>query len=187
MATSNIEHVGHSRDRGRPEHHSSPHGQLLIGCVGVVYGDIGTSPLYAFREAVTHARSPEFPTPGSPRGAIAHILDAGPHRLPEVRVGAAARRQQRRRRRLCIDVVGSICELTQYANTIGARHCRRLVLLRRCCADPSNLSSVGSGGTEAHRTAVRVVRRSGHDSHSHRSFLGSVPWELSGLQKSSAR
>lgn len=25
---------------------------LLIGCVGVVYGDIGTSPLYAFREAL---------------------------------------------------------------------------------------------------------------------------------------
>jgi len=25
---------------------------LLIGSIGVVYGDIGTSPLYAFREAV---------------------------------------------------------------------------------------------------------------------------------------
>ena len=28
---------------------------LLIGSIGVVYGDIGTSPLYAFREAVTAA------------------------------------------------------------------------------------------------------------------------------------
>ncbi len=27
---------------------------LLIGCLGVVYGDIGTSPLYAFREAARH-------------------------------------------------------------------------------------------------------------------------------------
>ncbi|MFA5593279.1 MAG: potassium transporter Kup [Micavibrio sp.] len=27
---------------------------LLIGCMGVVYGDIGTSPLYAFREAAHH-------------------------------------------------------------------------------------------------------------------------------------
>ncbi len=27
---------------------------LLIGCIGVVYGDIGTSPLYAFREAAMH-------------------------------------------------------------------------------------------------------------------------------------
>lgn len=31
---------------------------LLLGCIGVVYGDIGTSPLYAFREtmAVVHSR-----------------------------------------------------------------------------------------------------------------------------------
>jgi KUP system potassium uptake protein len=29
---------------------------LMVGCIGVVYGDIGTSPLYAFREAV-HAAS----------------------------------------------------------------------------------------------------------------------------------
>jgi KUP system potassium uptake protein len=34
---------------------SSPHFRaLLIGCIGVVYGDIGTSPLYAFREAALH-------------------------------------------------------------------------------------------------------------------------------------
>jgi KUP system potassium uptake protein len=29
---------------------------LFIGSVGVVYGDIGTSPLYAFKEAVAHAK-----------------------------------------------------------------------------------------------------------------------------------
>ena len=30
---------------------------LLLGSIGVVYGDIGTSPLYAFREAVTAAKA----------------------------------------------------------------------------------------------------------------------------------
>jgi KUP system potassium uptake protein len=30
---------------------------LYMGCVGVVYGDIGTSPIYAFKEAVTHAKT----------------------------------------------------------------------------------------------------------------------------------
>ena len=38
--------------------HSHAHGKLwalALGSIGVVYGDIGTSPLYAFREAVTHA------------------------------------------------------------------------------------------------------------------------------------
>lgn len=29
---------------------------LFVGSIGVVYGDIGTSPLYAFKEAVTHAK-----------------------------------------------------------------------------------------------------------------------------------
>jgi len=29
---------------------------LIIGAVGVVFGDIGTSPLYALREAIGHAR-----------------------------------------------------------------------------------------------------------------------------------
>lgn len=32
-------------------------GTLLIGSIGVVYGDIGTSPLYAFREAVVAAQN----------------------------------------------------------------------------------------------------------------------------------
>ena len=30
---------------------------LVIGAIGVVYGDIGTSPIYAFREAIRAASS----------------------------------------------------------------------------------------------------------------------------------
>ncbi len=41
---------------GHPEPNATARGALVIGCIGVVYGDIGTSPLYAFREAVTAAR-----------------------------------------------------------------------------------------------------------------------------------
>lgn len=42
------------------DHGHTPHGQagligLIIGAIGVVYGDIGTSPLYAFREAILAA------------------------------------------------------------------------------------------------------------------------------------
>jgi KUP system potassium uptake protein len=42
-------------------HPETPHsrhatfGTLLLGCIGVVYGDIGTSPLYALREALHHS------------------------------------------------------------------------------------------------------------------------------------
>lgn len=45
---------------GSPAHGSPPNAQfaaLLIGSIGVVYGDIGTSPLYAFREAVVAAKT----------------------------------------------------------------------------------------------------------------------------------
>ena len=36
--------------------HNASFWALTLGCVGVVYGDIGTSPLYAFREAVVAAQ-----------------------------------------------------------------------------------------------------------------------------------
>lgn len=40
-----------------PEHHVPQNlGKLVLGCIGVVYGDIGTSPLYAMRESL-HAAS----------------------------------------------------------------------------------------------------------------------------------
>ncbi|MEI6099903.1 MAG: KUP/HAK/KT family potassium transporter, partial [Alphaproteobacteria bacterium] len=38
-------------------HNSAPKnlGNLVLGCIGVVYGDIGTSPLYALRESLNAA------------------------------------------------------------------------------------------------------------------------------------
>src|SRR5262249_17832153 len=48
--------------RGTTDHTGGAFWALAIGSIGVVYGDIGTSPLYAMREAVNAA---------SPDGAIA--------------------------------------------------------------------------------------------------------------------
>ncbi|KRR26412.1 potassium transport protein Kup [Bradyrhizobium lablabi] len=45
-STSTEAHEGHA---------TSGFWALTLGSIGVVFGDIGTSPLYAFREAVTHA------------------------------------------------------------------------------------------------------------------------------------
>jgi KUP system potassium uptake protein len=48
---------------------------LLIGSIGVVYGDIGTSPLYAFREAVVAASGPTGTvTPQAVIGVLSLIL-----------------------------------------------------------------------------------------------------------------
>ena len=42
---------------------------LTLGAIGVVYGDIGTSPLYAFREALAQAAQD-----GISRGEIIGVL-----------------------------------------------------------------------------------------------------------------
>src|SRR5689334_22417563 len=41
-----------THEADRPQHGQQKFAALLLGAVGVVYGDIGTSPLYAFREAL---------------------------------------------------------------------------------------------------------------------------------------
>src|SRR5262245_64558460 len=47
---------------------------LMIGSIGVVYGDIGTSPLYAFRVAVTTATGETGPTSQIVYGILSLIL-----------------------------------------------------------------------------------------------------------------
>ena len=47
---------------------------LVIGSTGVVYGDIGTSPLYAFREAVTSAQTSGLQGPAAVLGVLSLIL-----------------------------------------------------------------------------------------------------------------
>jgi len=56
-------------------HTTAGFGALTLGSIGVVYGDIGTSPLYAFREAVMAASGAEgAPTPLAVLGVVSLIL-----------------------------------------------------------------------------------------------------------------
>ena len=45
-----------------------------LGALGIVYGDIGTSPLYAFRAAIKAASVDGSPTPEAVLGAISLII-----------------------------------------------------------------------------------------------------------------
>jgi KUP system potassium uptake protein len=47
---------------------------LTLGCIGVVYGDIGTSPLYAFREAVKAAANGQPPGVEQVYGVLSLII-----------------------------------------------------------------------------------------------------------------
>src|SRR3954463_15830776 len=56
-------------------HTTAGFGALTLGSIGVVYGDIGTSPLYAFREAVMAASGAEgVPTPAAVLGVLSLII-----------------------------------------------------------------------------------------------------------------
>ena len=85
---------------------------LAVGSIGVVYGDIGTSPLYAFREAIVAASTPD--TGELVRTTVLGVLSLILWALfivvtLEVRRDPPARGQQRRGR---------------YAYPHGARHAR---------------------------------------------------------------
>ncbi|UTD29690.1 potassium transporter Kup [Bradyrhizobium sp. WD16] len=60
---------------GHGEKHSTAgFGGLMLGSIGVVYGDIGTSPLYAFREAVVAAEAANGVTVAAVLGVLSLIL-----------------------------------------------------------------------------------------------------------------
>jgi KUP system potassium uptake protein len=61
--------------KGHGETHSTASfGGLMLGSIGVVYGDIGTSPLYAFREAAMAAATADGVTTVAVLGVLSMIL-----------------------------------------------------------------------------------------------------------------
>ncbi len=65
---------------------------LLLGSIGVVYGDIGTSPLYALREAVVAASAGgRRHTAGGARRRVPDPVGADHRGDPEIRGHPAAR------------------------------------------------------------------------------------------------
>ncbi|KNY22925.1 potassium transport protein Kup [Methylobacterium sp. ARG-1] len=61
-----------ARKPGAVRHGPGP--ALMLGALGVVYGDIGTSPLYAFKEAVKAATAGGAAVPAAALGAVSLIL-----------------------------------------------------------------------------------------------------------------
>ncbi|NEU10555.1 potassium transporter Kup [Methylobacterium sp. BTF04] len=63
-----------SHDESRTGRGSFARPAVLLGALGIVYGDIGTSPLYAFKEAVRAASEGAPPTALAVTGAVSLIL-----------------------------------------------------------------------------------------------------------------
>ena len=66
--------AGRTQEHGTPGALGSGFWALTLGSMGVVYGDIGTSPLYAVREAVSAATGGTAATPDAVLGVISLIL-----------------------------------------------------------------------------------------------------------------
>jgi KUP system potassium uptake protein len=72
--SADAEHAA-THDHGRGHRHGRSHfWKLTLGSVGVVYGDIGTSPLYAFREAVKAASGEAIATQSVVLGVLSMIV-----------------------------------------------------------------------------------------------------------------
>jgi K+ potassium transporter len=65
---------------------------LALGALGVVYGDIGTSPLYTLKTAVEWAGGEATPA-GRARHAVADRVDAADYHIGQVCRDCDARRQ----------------------------------------------------------------------------------------------
>src|SRR5258708_3739158 len=66
--------VQSSRTGTEPSHAPASYWALTLGSVGIVYGDIGTSPLYAFREAAMAAAASQPITREIVLGVLSMIL-----------------------------------------------------------------------------------------------------------------
>ncbi len=84
---------------------------LAVAALGVVYGDIGTSPLYAIEGSVRQRAPSGADRTGERAGhPVPGLLGADHHRLRQVRRGGASGRQQRRRRHHRADGAVAVAE-----------------------------------------------------------------------------
>ena len=128
---------------------------LMLGSIGVVYGDIGTSPLYALREAVAcrQRRRGRRHAAGRARRALADPVGADRRRDAQICRHPAARRQPRRGRHAVADGAGAARGEQGRRRDPAARH----HLAARC-----------SSATRSSRRHSRCCRRSKASSSSRR-------------------
>jgi KUP system potassium uptake protein len=64
---------GHTHEDG---HAKASMPALIVGSIGVVFGDIGTSPLYALKESLSHSLKADHLTEDAVIGAISLLVIA---------------------------------------------------------------------------------------------------------------
>ena len=123
--------------------------KLMIGAIGVVFGDIGTSPLYALKESPRSAVPPRCRRTAHLRRAQPDLLVDDDGRHDQICLHHHARRQQGRRRQPRAARADRSADLGQAAAPqrwllLGA--VRDRPVLRRRDDHPGDLGAVGGRG-----------------------------------------
>ena len=154
--------AGAGQDRSRHAHGNPWF--LALTALGVVYGDIGTSPLYAFQVALDRHR-PSGPDRGRrSRHRVVDLLGADGDGVAEIRHLRAARRQRRRRRHSGAAVAGRGRPSRQWRQASGPRSARCggcRVALRRRRHYAGDFGALGHGRAQAGRAGLPNIHRAG--------------------------
>lgn len=148
---------------------------LALGSVGVVFGDIGTSPLYAFKEALA-AASHDGVTRSEIdlRRGVAGPLGADPDRDDQVRRLHHARRQQGRGRRAVADGPGATCHGQAHHPGLRPGRSRRGAVLWRRGDHAGHVGAVGGRGSSHHSRARTWRDQRGRAADRHGDAAGPV-------------
>ena len=140
----------------RTAYPTSNSGRSALGSIGVVYGDIGTSPLYAFREAVHAAKATSFAGPEAVLGVLSLIIWTLLLivTLKYVLVLLNADNKGEGGTFALMALGQSVAKRSAPADP-GARRGRRRLLLRRRRHHAGHLGAVGGRGPEARRAGLR--------------------------------
>ena len=166
MATDISAPAGHAPavNGVRPSPKTASFAALTIGSIGVVYGDIGTSPLYAFREAlVAAAGHAEAVTSSTVIGVLSLILWALIVIVTLKYVFILLRADNK-------GEGGTLALMALAQRALGrqpggdrvARDRRRRLVLWRRDPDAGALGAVGGGRTEDRNGRLRALCRSAH-------------------------
>ncbi len=132
---------------------------LAFASVGVVYGDIGTSPLYALREALTHAAVDGTVSDGEVIGIVSLLIWAL-FVIVTVKYVFFLLRADNRGEGGTLSLMALAQKALGRRSTLHLRagHHRRGAVLRRRHDHARHLGAVGGRGPETRHAAVRALR-----------------------------
>ncbi len=160
---------------------------LALGAVGVVYGDIGTSPLYALKESPQRrARRRRCNDAHGLGRAVADAVGAHHHRYHQVRAHHAQGRQRGRRRHTEPDGAGGAKLWAGHMAHSASRHDGCRALLRRCDDHARDLDPLCRGRPRTHHADIHAVRHADQPCHHRGAVCDAEPRARRGSPPGSA-